>query len=346
MVRSAASKKYALHHARPFAGIWAEMGSRFPVVDKTKAHRTKEDAVASNDLHNWLGNNFADEYAKKAAQEGMAPNSYTEALDKANGLGKHLVRKVAFLFTLWPNCKQAILDGLWQKPAPRPKQRPRRGEVLNHQWVWSSVARKYTCAVCHKTSMCTHREPKLPGCKGGKIKGHKVHSSHDVYHICAETTCDGKAAEGFETIHFCNMCGKYAQQQCRNLRKKCTGPIPTSPKSPPLYVLKRLQNGDHPVRKFWMGTPRRGFYDHNKQSGPTATSSHAATTPEPARVMGQSAAPVDCVTNPSEVESGPWLAEDPEWDFDAACAEQDSSNLRELCLDELPEELDELFGLT
>ena len=119
-----------------------------------------------------------------------------------------------------------------------------------------------------------------------------------------------------------------------------------SPKTPPLYVLKRLQNGDHAVRKFWMGTPRRGFYDHNKKSGPTASGSHAATTPEPARVRGQSAAPIDCVTNPTEVESGPWLAEDPDWDFDAAVAEQDSSNLRELCLDELPAEFDELFGLT
>ena len=191
--------------------------------------------------------------------------------------------------------------------------------------------------------MRTSGMPKVEGCKGGKIHGHKIHASHDIYHIFAETTNDGKAVEGFETIHFCNKCGKYAQQQCRKLRHKCC-PISTGTKATPLYILQRLQNGDHPTRDFWMGKPRRGYSDPKAPvSSHAATASGHAVTTTTSEPLSPSVSVQQGVRSQGVPPIVHW--EDPEWDFDAACAEQGSSNPLGLCLEEPAEELDDLFGL-
>jgi len=68
VVRSAKSRAYAVNYKRPFAGIWNMIGNKWgwwPVVTKTKAHRTKKEAEKEGDLQDWFGNDLADVYAKK-----------------------------------------------------------------------------------------------------------------------------------------------------------------------------------------------------------------------------------------------------------------------------------------
>ena len=43
---------------------------RWPEVLKTKAHRTRKEAVRQGDLADWTGNNMADQAAKEAALQG------------------------------------------------------------------------------------------------------------------------------------------------------------------------------------------------------------------------------------------------------------------------------------
>ena len=102
-----------------------------------------------------------------------------------------------------------------------------------------------------------------------------------------------------------------------------------------------------------MGKPRRGYADPKApvSSHAASTSSHAATTEGHALEGHALTTTTSEPMSPSVSVQGvgsqgvppALLTEDPEWDFDAACAEQ--ANPLGLCLDEPSEELDDLFGL-
>ena len=58
-------KRFTSH--RPMAGIWHEITSAITPV-KTEAHRSAKEAAAAGDIHNFLGNDWADRWAKRGAQ--------------------------------------------------------------------------------------------------------------------------------------------------------------------------------------------------------------------------------------------------------------------------------------
>ena len=76
VISSANNRKWAIGERRPCAGFWRSHSVmtrlKTGMVCKTKAHRTYEEAVANQDQDNWVGNDWADHYAKKAAQEHRA----------------------------------------------------------------------------------------------------------------------------------------------------------------------------------------------------------------------------------------------------------------------------------
>ncbi len=64
-----------------FGGMWREKGlAAVHEVQKTPAHRTREEAVAQNDEANWFGNDKADHFAKHAlAGTGRDGSDYKRA---------------------------------------------------------------------------------------------------------------------------------------------------------------------------------------------------------------------------------------------------------------------------
>ena len=74
IVANATKPNHACYYKNPAAGFWRLIQqARWPKVDKTKAHRTKEQAEAEDDLTNWTGNDLVDEAAKAIALQGDQP---------------------------------------------------------------------------------------------------------------------------------------------------------------------------------------------------------------------------------------------------------------------------------
>lgn len=71
VIRSSVDRKWAIGEDRPCAGVWTQTCLKIE-VRKTKAHRTKNEAIAEGDLITWTGNDQADKWAKLAAQENVA----------------------------------------------------------------------------------------------------------------------------------------------------------------------------------------------------------------------------------------------------------------------------------
>ena len=116
VVRSATSREYAVDWRRPFAGLWKEVKEHvWPTVIKTKAHRTLEEAKASDDLQHWSGNYEADLYAKKAAEAGRAPQHLRDKQDIVQRYWPRLILAISALFAVWPFPREAYNSGKWEK---------------------------------------------------------------------------------------------------------------------------------------------------------------------------------------------------------------------------------------
>ena len=114
VVRSATSHEYAVDWRRPFAGLWKTIPTgQWPKVIKTKAHRTKEGAIASGDLQHWAGNYEADLYANTATEAGLAPKILLDAQDTVLNFWPQLILAISALFAVWPFPKEAYASGRW-----------------------------------------------------------------------------------------------------------------------------------------------------------------------------------------------------------------------------------------
>ena len=83
------------------------------MVCKTKAHRTYEEAVANQDQDNWVGNDWADHYAKKAAQEHRARDvvigNWKGIIDRT----KRAAWAMIVILEKWPKTHEAVTDEIW-----------------------------------------------------------------------------------------------------------------------------------------------------------------------------------------------------------------------------------------
>ena len=88
VVSSAGNRPDAIAAARPFAGLWLQIPTHLQ-VNKTKAHRTQEQAEQDGDLRSFLGNALADSWAKKAAKafgpSDLTIDLYTAAYEASDG---------------------------------------------------------------------------------------------------------------------------------------------------------------------------------------------------------------------------------------------------------------------
>ena len=93
----------------------------WPNVIKTKAHRTLEEAKASNDLQHWSGNYEADLYAKMAAEAGRAPQQLRDKQDIVQRYWPRLILAISALFAAWPFPREAYTSGKWEKGGTKAK---------------------------------------------------------------------------------------------------------------------------------------------------------------------------------------------------------------------------------
>ena len=108
---------FALGVKRPFAGIWKNCSPTcWPSVTKTKAHRTKKEAIAVDKLHEWFGNDLADRMAKESARNALPSATYTDAFDSVVKKGASVARSIAKLLSLWPSFSTCIKQDVWVKP--------------------------------------------------------------------------------------------------------------------------------------------------------------------------------------------------------------------------------------
>ena len=92
---------YAIHWSRPMGGMWQDVRFEHIHAHKTKAHRSKQQAVLSGDLEEWTGNAVVDDLAKEAAAMG-GPSSETIAsrdVDVSNRVAYY--HYVAKLLKMW-----------------------------------------------------------------------------------------------------------------------------------------------------------------------------------------------------------------------------------------------------
>jgi len=141
-------KTWATKSNKPFAGFWKYLNT-WPVAEKTKAHRTRAQAIADGDLTDWLGNCYADEFARKGAEAHAWSQQNMEDAEKKlqNKIG--VLKLCLDVLQRWPPAKERY---------PQPEDqirgvRPRLKNTKQHNWEWNSLIGRYRCARC-----CTSRE--------------------------------------------------------------------------------------------------------------------------------------------------------------------------------------------
>ena len=230
---------------RPFAGIWKECPAhKWPEVRKTKAHRTRADAEATDTLTEWYGNDQADAAAKQVAEVALPTASYLEVHDKILGLGSALARQIAHLLAQWPRYHECIQSGAWVAMPPKGSRpaTPRR----HHRWRWAVASRLWVCSECHRSSRnrraypCTGQPPAVQG-----MAPTQFHASHRVMTICPADE------PGANTLYFCTVCGAYAHRKLLQLKAQCPGAAAFAS-----TTLKRMRKGRHPVSDSFIAEPR------------------------------------------------------------------------------------------
>jgi len=230
--------EWATKANRPFAGIWKYL-KIWPEVEKTKAHRTRAQAVEDGDLKKWLGNTYADEYARKGAESHAwsAQHMADEEKKLQNKIG---VLKVCLdILQSWPPAKELYPQDvdLVRSVHSRPK------DSKTHCWEWNSLIGRYRCSRC-----CISREiKKKDKCKilTKSQKGTFVwfqERGHSVYAIQNQTS----------HLFFCLLCGCYQSGRADGLNNDCKGLASKQRTRLPLML-----EGKHPVHRHFMGAPRK-----------------------------------------------------------------------------------------
>ena len=230
VVASGADREAAIGPKRPFAGLWLAIPP-YVEVRKTKAHRTREQAEASDDLANWHGNEHADQWAKQGAQLG-APVQWqrTAWLAHASRV-RHAIRAASSYLSEWPRVSDLLRQGLWQPPftvgdgeaKPRPPGAARRAVDATHSWTYSPLIQAELCRACGtRRSVRQMRVCPVAPLDAGSIfaRGLRVHHTHRPFAQLREQLEAG--GEGPPLI-YCRECGCYSVYKVVGLADPCAG---------------------------------------------------------------------------------------------------------------------------
>jgi exonuclease III len=184
---------------------------------KTKAHRSKLQAIQEDDMENFDGNEAADREAKRSANKyGHPPAACEEAEARQVAKRKGVAWTLAIL-------KQAAID---IPEVPRRVSRAVRAARKTADWegfgcllvpsVWGGLI----CKVCF--GKVETRSAKVTKCKGLNAAARKVIACGGTHgHALWVGRQVGGAYDG-SPLFMCRSCGAYATAQCKALKKPCT----------------------------------------------------------------------------------------------------------------------------
>jgi hypothetical protein len=202
-------------------GLWKQIyeareGKEVTVL-KTKAHRSKLQAIAEDDLENFEGNEAADSEAKRSASmHGHPPATCEEAELRQGAKRKGVAWTLATL-------KKAAID---LPEVPRRVSRANKARLKVADWegigcllvpsLWGGLV----CQMCF--SKVDARPKGVKRCSGLNTAAVKViecgkGNDHDLW-VGRQV---GGAYDG-SPMFMCKNCGAYASAQCKALKKVCT----------------------------------------------------------------------------------------------------------------------------
>ena len=231
---------FALHWSRPMAGMWQDVRFGHLSAKKTKAHRSKQQAIANGDLDEWVGNLIVDELAKEAAAVG-APSP-----DVIRARASAVTTRVAFY-----HYASKLLQ-LWLPNSPAPHRAKAIKEApavrLGHDLEWLPFLHKWGCRQCLKVfrNRTTSARCSCSGLSPSAAKSVNIAQGHGhQLMVCNYVQMPG-------TFMFCNRCGCYSQLRVIGLGRACVGKSVGQPHS----RHKRIQDGKHPITGALLGKPR------------------------------------------------------------------------------------------
>ena len=192
-------------------------------VNWTKAHTDTEQCTSDQEMHDWVGNIWADGKAKEAARMYRYEKEQLEAYVEKAKMLMATAAAMAAMQAAWPGLRE-----LYQLPLREPRVRQRTGRAAGadhakaheYRWITRSLGgNAWKCTRCFhtkaavggkgtKATPCITAERPLAKLLRGDHSGHKL--------FVAVTA-------GSALVVLCSACGRYAEQHVRMLGQPCVG---------------------------------------------------------------------------------------------------------------------------
>ncbi len=222
--------------ANPNADLWREAKKLVeehgapPLVRKTKAHRSKNSAVADQEdgVEHWLGNDAADRSAKALAHQLADADKRPDEDERLKSIYRNVIERVAY-GTAWRFQHRSKLQVRQSLRADMEEERGQLDENEQHR-LRKRGDGTTECQVCRRMAAGERglRRLRTSRCQGDIAA--TFHYSHDVRHN------DG--------VWWCRRCGAFSSRWPRRLLTQCSG----APRSEAQRnVLNRLRSGRAPT---------------------------------------------------------------------------------------------------
>ena len=202
-------RDFAVGEKRTAAGLWVDMRSSGIQVRKTKAHRSYGEAKAQGDETDWIGNDLADTWAKKAAANYLPPaDQQQKRLDFTRSVEAYL-KGVSRLLYLW--------KPIPRKSVPRAPRQPI--QKAPHEPVFHGGFRVWKCSSCFKVAKSRARLMQSACKKIPRVHMDFIKSSSGLGHRLFHA----RYSLGPGSVTFCARCGLYSELKQKGLGKACRG---------------------------------------------------------------------------------------------------------------------------
>ena len=144
-------------------------------LQKVTAHRSWHDDDDGEQILNWLGNEWADDLAKKAAMKFAPPQNDLDEATRWLSKGKAYLRGLATLLSRFP------LIGETQFELSKTLTRDNLVARVSHEWAWVGHLNEFVCRNCfvyvHKKTSATGKSVCRPAVHDHPLLG-KCHPTH------------------------------------------------------------------------------------------------------------------------------------------------------------------------
>lgn len=285
-----------------YRGIGRALLGRQWEVSKTRAHRTRDQAVADGDVADWLGNDVSDwvaghtlAAADRAHRAGRAAAADAARAHRA-GLAAVVRRILAVRARVGvpPAAPRRVPDGLRAARFALP-------EAERHAFRWEPDRHRYQCLHCRRLVVRLPRPGNrcLRAHPGSWPYGRWPWRWHSV-HLCA---IKGRLAG---ILALCAMCCAYGEERCHRLRRPCPGEL-----SFRAFSVRAIARGRHPhcrasfVERVWALDAAAGA------PAPPAGAAEPPAEPPPGPLVEPGAGPPALLAVPADLAGeGDWPIED------------------------------------